>query len=262
MLYFLQSKLVYYPSRRIDATPAAIGQAYEDVSFQAADGVRLSAWYVPADRPGRVLLLCHGNAGNISGRLESIAVFHRLGLSVFIFDYRGYGKSEGKPTEAGTYLDAEAAWEHLVADRGVRPEDIIVFGRSLGGAVAAKLAGDRNPGALILESSFTSAADLAGKMLWFLPVRWLIRFDYDTIASVRKVRCPTLIVHSRDDRLVPFRHARRIFEAAPEPKEFLEISGSHNSGFFTSGKRYRDGVHAFLSRHTGGQEQATTGPVK
>jgi len=249
VLYFLQSKLVYQPRRSIDATPDVMGLAYEDVSFEAADGVKLTGWYVPAEWPGAVVLICHGNAGNISHRLDSIEIFHSLGLGVFIFDYRGYGRSEGKPTEAGTYLDAEAAWAWLATERGVKPEDIVVFGRSLGGAVAARLAADREPGALILESSFTSISNLAANIFWFLPVRWLIRFDYDTMRSLQKVRSPVLVVHSRDDRLIPFHHGQRLFEAAGEPKSMLEITGTHNSGFVSSGRRYRQGLKTFLEKH-------------
>lgn len=249
VLYFVQSKLVYHPRRSLDATPSAVGLAYEDVSFEAADGVKLTGWYIPAERPGPVVLICHGNAGNISHRLDSIEIFHALGLSVFIFDYRGYGYSEGKPTEAGTYLDAEAAWAWLATDRGVKPENIVVFGRSLGGAIAARLAGDCEAGALILESSFTSMSDLAADTFWFLPVRWLISFDYDTIGSLRKVRLPVLVVHSREDTLIPFRHGRRLFEAAGEPKSMLEITGTHNWGFVSSGDHYRQGLKTFLKEH-------------
>ena len=251
LLFFLQSKLVYHPRREIDATPDSVALAYEDVSFRTADGVNLAGWFVPAEKPKGVLLFCHGNAGNISHRLESILVFHRLQLSVFLFDYRGYGRSEGKPTEQGTYLDAEAAWDYLAAERGVRPDETIVFGRSLGAAVASRLARDRTPGALIVESAFTSAADLGRELFWFLPARWMVRFDYDTREHVRGVKCPVLIVHSREDDLIPFHHGQAIFQAAPEPKEFLEIHGSHNSGFWDSREQYTRAVGSFLSDHLG-----------
>ena len=140
ILATFQSHLLYFPYRTLSQTPAAVGLAYEDVSFQAADGVVLSGWFVPSQRARGVLLFCHGNAGNMSHRLDSLQIFHRLGLSTFIFDYRGYGRSEGQPTEQGTYLDAEAAWTYLVHTRQLAPTEIIVFGRSLGGAIAAWLA--------------------------------------------------------------------------------------------------------------------------
>ena len=169
MVFVSQSRLVYYPQRGIIATPGQIGLSYDAVTFEAADGVRLSGWFVPAEAPRGVILFCHGNAGNISHRLESIRVFHRLGLSTFIFDYRGYGQSEGRPTEQGTYLDAEAAWRYLVQERRVAPTEIIVFGRSLGGAIAAWLAQDHTPRALIVESTFTSVRDMASHLYPFLP---------------------------------------------------------------------------------------------
>jgi len=198
-----------------------------------------------------VILFCHGNAGNISHRLESIQVFHRLGLSTFIFDFRGYGQSEGRPTEQGTYLDAEAAWHYLVRERQMSPTEIIIFGRSLGGSIAAWLAQDHTPKALIIESTFTSVRDIAAELYPYLPVRWLCRFNYNAMDYLHQLNCPVLIVHSRDDEMISFSHGRRLFETANEPKEFLEIMGTHNEGFMTSAKRYEDGLDSFISKHAG-----------
>ena len=198
-----------------------------------------------------MVLFCHGNAGNMSHRLESIRVFHRLGLSTLIFDYRGYGQSEGKPTEQGTYLDAEAAWRYLVQRQEVDPAEVFVFGRSLGGAIAAWLARGHTPKALIMESTFTSVPDIAAHLYPYLPVRLLSRFHYNAVDYVRQVNCPVLIVHSRDDEMIPFSHGRRLFETANEPKEFLEIRGSHNEGFMTSADRYEEGLASFLSTPAG-----------
>ncbi len=253
MLFVSQSRLVYFPQRDIITTPDQIGLSYEAVAFEAADGVRLSGWFVPAQGAARgVILFCHGNAGNISHRLESIQVFHRLGLSTFIFDYRGYGQSQGKPTEQGTYLDAEAAWRYLVQERQVAPTEIIVFGRSLGGAIAAWLAQDQTPRALIVESTFTSVPDMGAQLYPYFPVRFLSRFDYNAMDYLGKVDCPVLVVHSRDDEMIPFGHGRRLFEAANEPKAFLEIRGTHNEGFVTSAERYQDGLDSFIARYSGG----------
>ena len=251
ILMVFQSRFIYFPEREIVVTPDEIGLSYESVRFEAADGVKLSGWFVPAEKSRAVILFCHGNAGNISHRLESIEVFHRLGLSAFIFDYRGYGESEGRITERGTYLDAEAAWHYLVQERGVDPTEIIVFGRSLGGAIAAWLAQDHTPNALVIESTFSSVRDIAAELYPYLPVRLISRFDYDAADYLRRVNCPVLIVHSRDDEMISFRHGRRLFEAAHEPKEFLEIRGTHNDGFITSAKRYEDGLNAFISKHIG-----------
>jgi len=250
ILTVFQSRLVYFPERAIAATPDAIGLSYESVSFETSDGVKLSGWLVPAQESRSVVLFCHGNAGNISHRLESIDVFYRLGLSVLIFDYRGYGKSEGRVSERGTYLDAEAAWQYLVDERQVEPSEIFIFGRSLGGAVGSWLAKGHTPKALIVESTFTSIPDIAAHLYPFLPVRRLARFRYSALDYVRQVDCPVLIVHSRDDEMIPFSHGQRLFEAANEPKQFLEIRGTHNEGFITSGRLYEDGLDLFISEYT------------
>ena len=250
MVLIFQSRFLYYPHRKLEGTPEDVGLAYEDVHFSAGDGVKLHGWFVPA--PGRkpigAVLFCHGNAGNISHRLVSIAQFNRMGLDVFIFDYRGYGRSEGKPAEKGTYLDAEAAWDELTG-RGIGPERIVVFGRSLGGAIAGRIARDRNPAALIVESAFTSVPDMAARMLPIYPARLMLRFRYNTVEYVGKVGCPVLVVHSRDDEMISFKHGQRIFQAAGEPKEFLELSGSHNEGFLISGQEYEGAVERFITRH-------------
>ncbi|MBA7648620.1 hypothetical protein ES703_56408 [subsurface metagenome] len=248
-LFIFQSHHVYYPEHIISANPSNIGLEFESVSFETENGVTLSGWYVPRENARGVILFCHGNAGNISHRLESIRIFNQLGLDVFIFDYRGYGQSEGKPSEQGTYEDASAAWRYLTQQRQVNPNEIIVFGRSLGGAVASWLAQSHSPGALILESTFTSLPDIAASLYPYLPVRLLLRFKYNTAEYLGKVNCPVLIVHSRDDEIMPFSHGRRLFEMASEPRKFLEISGTHNEGFITSGKDYEKGLNAFISEH-------------
>jgi len=245
-LFIFQSDYIYYPERVLSADPGSIGLHFESVSFETRDGIKLSGWFIPAEIAIGVILFCHGNAGNISHRLDSIQIFHQLGLDVFIFDYRGYGQSQGKPTEQGTYTDAEAAWRYLVEERQVSPNEVIVFGRSLGAAVATQLAQSHMPSALILESAFTSLPDIAARLYPYLPVRLLLRFKYNTAEYLSRVNCPVLIVHSRDDEIMPFSHGRQLFELANEPKEFLEITGTHNEGFITSGKRYEEGLNAFI----------------
>jgi len=247
-LFIFQSHYIYYPERVLSVTPHSIGLQFESVSFETTDGVQLSGWFVPSESARGVILFCHGNAGNISHRLDSIQIFHQLGLDVFIFDYRGYGQSEGKPTEQGTYKDAEAAWRYLIEERQVKPNEVIIFGRSLGGAVASWLAQSHTPGGLILESTFTSLPDIAAGLYPYLPVRLLLRFEYNTAEYLGRVDCPVLIVHSRDDEIMPFNHGQQLFESAKEPKKFLEITGTHNNGFITSGKRYEDGLHTFISQ--------------
>ena len=247
LVFFFQARLVYYPSGDITATPVDIGLDFEDVVFTAEDGVKLSGWFIPAGQSRGVVLFCHGNGGNISDRLETIGILNRLGYSTFIFDYRGYGESEGKPGEYGTYLDAEAAWNWLMEKHGVQPDRIVIMGRSLGGAVAAWLAGKHTPSALIIESSFTSIRDMGAELHPWLPVKLLSRFDYCTVDYLKKITCPVLVIHSPEDDLVPFSHGRRLYEAAGEPKEFLEITGSHNNGFLITGKRYEEGLDNFIT---------------
>jgi len=248
-LFVSQSHYIYYPERILSADPGSIGLYFESVSFETTDRVKLSGWYIPSESASGVILFCHGNAGNISHRLDSIRIFHQLGLDVFIFDYRGYGQSEGKPTEQGTYKDAEAAWRYLIEERQVSPNKIIVFGRSIGGAIASWLAQSQTPGALILESTFTSLPDIAATLYPYVPVRLLLRFKYNTAEYLARINCPVLIVHSRDDEIMPFSHGWRLFEMAKKPKEFLEITGSHNEGFIISGRHYEEGLNTFISEY-------------
>lgn len=250
ILYFRQSRLVFHPFQGIDKTPATAGLVFEDVFVKTADGETIHGWFVPAaSNTTRTLLFCHGNAGNIWNRIDAIWLFHDMGLNVCIFDYRGYGNSTGSPTEEGTYLDAAAVWNHLVRDRGIAPESVAVFGESLGGAVATHRAVQDKPGALILESSFTSLPDMAARLYPFLPVRWLCRFRYNTVDRLPHIRCPVLVAHSRTDEMIPFSQGRRLFETAPEPKEFFEMKGSHNGGREETGAAYERAVRAFLDRH-------------
>jgi len=192
-------------------------------------------------------LFLHGNAGNISHRLESLRVFNELGLNVLIIDYSGFGQSGGTPGERQTYADARLAWQYLTGTRGVAPERIVIFGRSLGGGVATWLATQERPGGLILESTFTSVPALASKYYPMFPMRWLARIRYDNASRLPTVRSPVLIVHSRDDELVPFAHGRELFRLAREPKSFLEMRGDHNAGFMLSGQSYRAGLARFIA---------------
>ena len=245
-LFLLQDRLIYFPDDEIVVTPEAGGISFEDVEFETADGLTLRGWFVPVNASDRALLFFHGNAGNRSHRLESLLTFHRLGLNTLIFDYRGYGGSEGKPSEEGTYKDAEAAWQYLTEVRRIEPHNVVLFGRSLGGAVATWLAARVDCAALIAESTFTSVPDLAAKTYPFFPVRLLARYRYDSKARIAEARCPVLIVHSPDDELIPFEHGQALFEAANSPKTFLEIRGGHNEGFIVSGEHYDRGLGEFL----------------
>ena len=252
MLFLFQDRMVFLsnlPGRALTATPRDAGFDYEDVTLETSDGLKLHGWYVPAAQARGVVLFLHGNAGNISHRLDSIAIFRELGLDTLIIDYRGYGQSQGKPSEQGTYLDAEAAWHYLVSDREVAAERIIVFGRSLGGAVAAWLANQYRPAALIIESSFSSALDMARKLYPFMPMRLITRLDYPVKLYLSQLHCPLLVIHSRDDEIIPFTMAEANYDSAAEPKSLLEIWGDHNNGFLLSGDRYLSGLNEFIQEN-------------
>ena len=248
VVYLMQARMLYLPDvpgRSLDRTPADIGADYEDVWIRTADGVTLHGWYV-AGHSDRVLLFFHGNAGNISHRLESIRQFLQLGLSVLIIDYRGYGQSEGRTTEQGIYRDAEAAWNYLTGSRGTPQERIVLFGRSMGASAAAYLAARQRPLALVVESSFTSVPDIAAEYYPWLPVRWLSRLRHSARDFVRDTNSPVLVIHSRDDEIVPFRHGEALFAAAGEPRSFLEIRGTHNDAFLRDEQAYLAGFRSFL----------------
>ena len=246
LAFVFQDRLVFFPDRALVTTPAAAGFTYKDVMFRTEDNLTLHGWYIPADNEKFVLLFCHGNAGNISHRLDSIAIFRHLGLSVFIFDYRGYGNSEGRISEQGTYLDARAAYRYLALAEKIDSDRIIFFGRSLGAAVAAELATHHRPRALIAESSFPSMGELGQRVYPFLPVRWLARIKYDSKSAVGRMDFPKLFIHSRQDDIVPYSLGKQLFETAAEPKQLLEISGSHNEGFIQSQTTYVNGLREFI----------------
>ncbi len=249
LTFFFQGRMVFFPDPNLVESPKSIGLNYEDIWLTASDGTRLHGWYVPGPEEGSkaTALFCHGNAGNISHRLEMIEIIHRVGLNCLMFDYRGYGRSQGSPSEQGLYRDAEAAWTWLVQDKDVSPASIICWGRSLGGPVAARLARDKGPGAVIIESTFTSLPDLGQKIYPFLPVKLISRLRFPTQKYVRNLNCPVLVVHSTGDEIVPFVFGERLYKAAPDPKRFLAIRGGHNDGFVVSGQAYDQGLNGFLS---------------
>jgi len=249
VVYFMQGRMLYLaevPGRALTMTPTDVGMDYQDVSIETADGVTLHGWFI-AGRSSQVLLFFHGNAGNISHRLDSIAQFLDLGLSVLIIDYRGYGQSEGRTTEKGIYRDADATWRYLIERRGVVASDIVIFGRSLGASVASWLAAQHQPLALILESSFTSVPDIAQDLYPWLPARWLSRLSHATRDFVRDVHCPVLVVHSRDDEIIPFHHGEAILASANEPRTLLAIRGTHNDAFLRDERVYVEGLRTFLT---------------
>ncbi len=244
--WVFQSRLVFFPSHDEAGNPGDIGLEYENVWFTSGFGKQLHGWWVPAQGARHTLLFCHGNAGNITHRLDSIKQLHELQLSVFIFDYQGYGKSKGRPGEAATYQDARAAWEYLTAERQLPPDQIVLFGRSLGGAVAIQLAGIVDPFAIIVESCFTSAVDMGTKVYPWLPIRLVRRIHYNSMSRIGDVVAPKLFIHSIDDETVPFGMGKRLYSRAPRPKQFLKIRGGHNDGFLVSAALYNQTISNFL----------------
>ncbi|MDX2456636.1 MAG: alpha/beta hydrolase, partial [Gammaproteobacteria bacterium] len=240
-LYLYQSHLLFLaniPSRSVDATPADVGLAYEPMTLVASDKVKLDGWFLPVAEARGVILFCHGNAGNISHRRDSIELFHRLGLNIFIIDYRGYGKSRGKPDEQGLYLDAATAWRYLTEEKGLPNNQILIFGRSLGGAVAARLASGVQARALILESTLSSAHDFARAVFPVLSRLVVMRYDFNTAENIRRVHYPVLVLHSPADEIMPFHLGEKIFQAAHTPKHFVRMQGDHNNGFLQSQPEY------------------------
>ena len=271
LVYLFQSRLVFFPdtAREFSATPQTYGLAFESAQIRTVDGETLHGWWIPAEggSPAEgsttqgsttggsatrgIVLLFHGNAGNISHRIDYAQMFNRMGYACLLVDYRGYGKSSGSPSEEGTYQDALAAWNWLQS-RGAKPGDVVIAGESLGGGVASWLAAQHAPRALLLMSAFTSIPELAAKIYPFLPVRLISRISYDTLANLRRIKAPVLIAHSRGDEVVPFAHGEALYAAAGEPKQFLELQGSHNTGFIFAREDWVRAVEKFLEQQRPG----------
>ncbi|MBI3356095.1 MAG: alpha/beta hydrolase [Nitrospirae bacterium] len=237
----LDQFFVYHPEPWQDRDWAKLsGLPLEDIWFQAADGARLFGWYVEAaaDRP--VILWCHGNAGNVINRLENLKLLYQLGLSVFLFDYRGYGKSQAvRPSEDGLYQDALGAYDYLTRIRKIRPERIVPFGRSLGASVAGELAARKPAAALILESSFPSVEAVAKFHYGGLPVHWLLGAEFRLIDRLPQLSLPKLIIHGDKDDIIPIELGRQVFDAAKPPKEWYVIQGAdHNNTYQVGGGAY------------------------
>ena len=264
-LRWFERSMIFIPAHGFAIIPATYGLAHEEVSLDSADRAKLHGWFLPEapfkpkpkEKPvrgpladqGLVLLYCHGNAGNVSDRMPKANLFHRLGLNVLLFDYRGYGKSAGSPSEEGTYRDAEAAWRYLTEAKRFPPEKIVIYGESLGNGVALETSLRHAPKVLILDSAFTSIVDMGREVFPWLPVRLMVRTHYDNLAKIPRIHCPVLVMHSREDRIVPFRMGQALFAAAPQPKEFLEMKGSHYGGYLDTGEAYPNTVLDFLRRY-------------
>ena len=245
-IYFAQALFIYapqMPTRELVATPTDIGLEYENLNLITVDNENIHAWYIPAKTStAKTVLFFHGNAGNISHRLETIKIYNDLGFNFLILDYRGFGISTGKPSELGTYLDADAAWEYLIKEQKLEPKNIIIAGRSLGGGIAAELAKKVRPALLILESTFTSMTEVSAKHYPFMPTGLIVKHEYETYEKLKDIHCPIVFVHSKNDEVIPYEHSQRNFELANEPKQFIELRGGHGSGFLFSLHDYVNGL--------------------
>jgi len=246
-MYLKQPDMVFFPIKDLHDAPGNWGMSYENVNLVTHDGeANLHGWYIPAQNATRTVLFFHGNAGNISQRGESLKIFYSLGVNVFIIDYRGYGSSTGKPSEQGIYDDARSAWDYLVDERKIAPDTIIIFGRSLGGIVATQLASEVSAAGLVVESSFSSARDVARHLMPYLSYLVVLRFSLNAEDTIRKVKLPVLVMHSPADDMIPFQMGKKIFDAANEPKTFQELRGNHNSGFVESQPEYQKVLLQFI----------------
>ena len=229
--------------------PQSIEILYEDVDFQAEDGQSLSGWFMPAPDAKITVLFCHGRAGNISDYLAKAKFFHEMGMNLMMFDYRGYGRSPGTPSEKGFYRDVRAAYDFLISRNDVDEERIVVFGESLGGAVAADLCLHRNVKALVLESSIVSVPIEARRLYPFLPVQILTSEKFDTLSKIRMIQIPKLFVHGLDDEEIDFSDALQLYYAAASPKEFLPFQGTHDDDIFKISRSYKDALSKFFSEN-------------
>jgi len=251
LLYFYlnQDELIYYPTQDIDRTPQSIGLEYSNIEIDTPDGVRLHGWFTPCDSARGIIILFHGNAGNISNRVSSVEIYHQMQFASIVFDYRGYGKSSSKPSEEGLYSDAEAVYRYVIDSLNFDKSKIIFHGRSLGGAVAIHSTMKFQPKLLIVESTFTSIRDLGKDLYPYLPIGLLSRSKFHSFDKISNIHCPILLIHSRDDELINYSHAEKLFARADHPKEILTIDGTHNDGARDNPEIYQKGLSDFIDKY-------------
>jgi uncharacterized protein len=251
LVRYIEKQSMFFPMNEVFSTPDAVGLPYESVFFKTQDNLKIHAWFLPAAsqvEEKNVVLFCHGNAGNISHRVEKLHILHELDISIFIFEYRGYGQSEGKPSEGGLYKDAAAGYQWLISEKGYRPEQIIVYGESIGGAVAIDLASRVQVSAVITEEAFTSIRGMVKALYPVLPP-FMVKTRMDSLSKLRQVDVPKLFIHAPEDEIVPFWMGKELYEKAKPPKKFLQVRGSHNSAFYESRDKILQGIRDFFEEN-------------
>ncbi|MBN1277357.1 MAG: alpha/beta hydrolase [Deltaproteobacteria bacterium] len=245
----IENFMVFYPEKALAGDPRKWGLAGEDVYFNSEDSVKIHGWFFPLEGDRPVILFCHGNAGNISHRLDNIRMLLNQNLQVLIFDYRGYGKSMGNPSEKGIYRDGLAAYDFLVKQKRIPPDRVVPFGRSLGAAVALEIALNRQVRSVIIEGGFTSTREMARRMPLFLPVSFLLPANYNNIKKVTLISVPILIIHGEKDNIIPFSMGQALFNSANKPKFFVPLKkAGHNDTYSTGGNQYFDFFAEFADK--------------
>ncbi|MCK5287973.1 MAG: alpha/beta hydrolase [Candidatus Omnitrophica bacterium] len=242
---YLEAKSVFFPYKGLDGDPSLMQLTYEDVFIKTADNVDLHGWFIPYPGSKFTMLYCHGNGGNITTRLDKLLIMHQLQINIFAIDYRGYGRSKGVPTESGVYLDVKSAYDYLIHKLNLYPDNIILYGESLGGAIIVDLASKVEVGALILEGTFSSGKDI-GKIIYpFIP-KIFIPNAYDSLKKIRDIRKPKLFIHSQIDKVIPFELGEKLYKASLEPKKFISIVGAHGTAFVESKYKITKEITQFI----------------
>ncbi len=247
---YIESRGIFFPLRDVETTPSFLHIPFEDVYIKTEDNIKINGWFIPKEGAKYTILFCHGNAGNIGNRLEKIILLREANVNIFIIDYRGYGKSQGRPTEQGLYLDAAAAYNYLLDKREIKAENIILYGESVGTAVIINLASTAKIAGLIAEGGFSTGRDMGREIYPFLP-SFVFSNKFDSLSKIKNINEPKLFIHSRDDEIIPFSLAKKLFDTAGEPKQLKEIKGSHNSCFFDCREACLSCIKSFIEQLQG-----------
>lgn len=262
LVYLKQDSLLFFPSSVIPADPGELGLTFEAFEIPSRDS-SVTGWLVRTDTPGAPWVMqCHGNGGNIANNIPYLALFKKLGFNGVVFDYRGYGRSRGVPSEAGLVEDAMAVRNYLLDKQGVKPEKLVYFGESLGGGVACALAEKAPPAGLVMKSTFTSVPARGAEVYPFLPIRWLARTRFDSDQRIARIDCPKLFMHAHADDVVPYHHGRKLFELAGQPKTWIDIPGGHSTNPLELGREFDETVSDFVRKATAPKAEAAANPAR